>query len=131
MPDGLLLHAPSDFITCAAAELDDVERVEDGDGVLELVIEGVLIAVERIQGRHRDAGAERLVAFGQPGRVGRTGPAGHQVQQPCTGLSVAVTGQVDHPGQLLRPPAPVLERPGRHVMPHMLIHAENADTVEP
>jgi hypothetical protein len=35
--------------TTCGGELDDVERVEDGAGVFELVIDGVLVPVERVQ----------------------------------------------------------------------------------
>ena len=49
---GLLLDAASDLIERLAGELDDVEGVEHGDGVGQLVADRVGIATERVQGRH-------------------------------------------------------------------------------
>jgi hypothetical protein len=37
----LLLDAAANLIDRVAAELDDMERVQDGDGVLELIVESV------------------------------------------------------------------------------------------
>lgn len=47
VPEGVLLDAAADLVDDLGADLDDVERVEDGGGVLELVVDGVLVAVER------------------------------------------------------------------------------------
>jgi hypothetical protein len=58
-----------------------VERVEHGDRVLELVVDGVLVAVERVQRRDLDVLAERVAAGVEPGLVGLPGTAGDQVQQ--------------------------------------------------
>ena len=117
----LLLQPTPDLIHGGRAELHDVERVQDGDGVLELVVDRVLVAVERVQGRDLDAGAEALVALLQPTGVGGPGPAGDQVEQPGAGVSLAVTGKIDHPGEFLGSVAAVGDRPGRHVVPHVLI----------
>ena len=54
MPEGLLLDASSDFVDGGGAELDNMERIQHGDGVFELVIDGVLVAVEGIQSGHGD-----------------------------------------------------------------------------
>jgi hypothetical protein len=56
----LLLDAAADVINDARGELRDMERVGHGDGVLELVVDGVLVAVERVEGGDLDAGAEGL-----------------------------------------------------------------------
>ena len=46
----VLLDPATDLVDGGGAEFDDVERVEDRDGVGELVVDGVLVAVERVQG---------------------------------------------------------------------------------
>ena len=48
---GVLLDATAYFIKGATGELDDMEGIEDAGGVLELVINGVLISLEGIQRR--------------------------------------------------------------------------------
>ena len=48
---GVLLDATAYLIESVASELDDVKGIEDAGGVLELVINGVLISLEGIQ-RH-------------------------------------------------------------------------------
>ena len=55
-----------------------------------------------------------------------TGPegAGDQVQQPAPGAAVLIWGQVHDPGQFLRAASAVLERLGRHIAPHVLVHSE-------
>lgn len=49
---GVLVDAPSQVIDHTGAELHDVEGVQDGGGVVELVIDGVLVPAEGVQGRH-------------------------------------------------------------------------------
>lgn len=48
MAVGLLLHPSADLVDRGGAEIDDMERIEHGGRVLELAIDGVLVAVERI-----------------------------------------------------------------------------------
>jgi hypothetical protein len=120
----LLLEASTDLVHSLGAELDHVEGVQHGDGVLELVVDGVLVAVKRVQGRDRDVVAEGLAACGEPVGVDLSRPAGDQVQQPGANTSLLVTGQVDHPRQLLRAAATGLDGLGRDVVPHMLIDAQ-------
>ncbi len=55
----LLLHPTAYLVHGLGAELDDVEGIEDRDGVFELVVDGVLVAVERIEGRDPDPVTER------------------------------------------------------------------------
>ena len=105
----LLLDAAADVINDRSGELHDMERVEHGDGVLELVVDGVLVAVERVEGGDLDAGAEGLTPLDEPGPVGLSGAAGHQVQQAGVDLSVLVTSEVDHAGELLGAPPAVLD----------------------
>jgi hypothetical protein len=52
----LVLDAAADVINDRSGELHDMSRVEHGDGVLELVVDGVLVAVERVEGGDLDAG---------------------------------------------------------------------------
>ena len=63
----------------------------------------------------------------QPGLVRLPGAAGDQVQQPSPDAAVLIAGQVDHPGQLLRAAPAVLDRLGRHVVPHVLVDPEDGD----
>ena len=48
---GVLLDAAAYLIESVASELDDVKGIEDAGGVLELVINGVLVSLEGIQRR--------------------------------------------------------------------------------
>jgi hypothetical protein len=117
----ILLDPAAGLLHRGEAEFDDVERVEYGSGVLELVPDRVGVATERIQCRHADPGGERLAASGQPVGVGLSRPARHQVQQPCLRPTVA-PGQVHDPGEFLRsfPRA-------WPVVPDVLVDAEGVD----
>jgi len=53
-----LLDTAAYLIESVASELDDVKGIEDAGGVLELVIDGVLVSLEGIQCRDLDTGAE-------------------------------------------------------------------------
>ena len=117
----VLLDPAPDFVDGGRAEFDDVERVEDRDRVLELVVDGVLVAVERVQGGDLDGAAERVAAGVEPGLVGLPGPARDQVQQPRVEVSVLVTGQVDHPSELFRAASALVDGLGRDVMPDMFV----------
>jgi len=68
--EGVLLDPAADLVDDARAELDDVEGVQDGGGVLELVVDGVLVAVERVQGGDLNPAGEGLAAGLQPVPVG-------------------------------------------------------------
>ena len=57
-----LLDPAAGLLHRLEAELDDVEGVQDGGGVLELVADRVAVAAERVQGRSADAGGERVPA---------------------------------------------------------------------
>ena len=58
VPQRFLLDATAYLIKGVAGELDDVKGVEHAGGVLELVINGVLISLEGIQRRDLDTGAK-------------------------------------------------------------------------
>ena len=47
----VLLDAATHLIESVASELDDVEGVQDAGGVLELVVDGVLVSLEGVQRR--------------------------------------------------------------------------------
>ena len=59
----VLLDAATHLIESVASELDDVKGIEDAGGVLELVINGVLISLEGIQSRDLDTGAKLFAAL--------------------------------------------------------------------
>jgi hypothetical protein len=89
-----LLDPPAALVDRVGAELDDLEGVEDRGRVGELVVDGVLVAVERIQRRDGDLLPERLAVFLEPVGVDLPpGPAGNQVEEPGPNASVLVTGQ--------------------------------------
>ena len=59
----VLLDAATYLIESVTGELDDVKGIEDAGGVLELVINGVLISLEGIQRRDLDTGAKVFAAL--------------------------------------------------------------------
>lgn len=83
-----------------------MKRVQDRGRVLEVVVDGVLVAVEQLQGGDLDPLAERLTALVEPVAVDLPRPAGHQVEQPGPDPSGLVTGLINHPGRHLRPRPP-------------------------
>ena len=123
----VLLDATTHLIESVTGELDDVKGIEDAGGVLELVVNGVLISLEGIQRRDLDTGAEVFAALFKPVLVHGARPARDQVQQAGRGMilpsrqvydaseltwapaaSVLVVPHASH-----RPPAPVPLRNGR------------------
>ena len=59
----VLLDATTHLIESVASELDNMEGIQDAGGVLELVINGVLISLEGIQCRDLDTGAKLFAAL--------------------------------------------------------------------
>ena len=59
----VLLDAAAYFIKGVTGELDDVKGVEDAGGVLELIVDGVLVSLEGIQCRDLDTGAKLFAAL--------------------------------------------------------------------
>ena len=59
----VLLDATTHLIESVASELDDVKGIQDAGGVLELIIDGVLVSLEGIQRRDLDTGAEVFSAL--------------------------------------------------------------------
>ena len=65
-----------------ASELDDAKGIEHARGVLELVINGVLVSLEGIQRRDSHPRTEVFAALGQPVLIHGARSFRHQVQQP-------------------------------------------------
>ena len=59
----VLLDAATHLIESIASEFDDVKGVEHAGGVLELVINGVLVSLEWVQRRDLDTGAKLFAAL--------------------------------------------------------------------
>ena len=59
----VLLDAATYLIESVASELDDVKGVEDAGGVLELIVDGVLISLEGIQRRDSHPRTEVFAAL--------------------------------------------------------------------
>ena len=57
-----LLDTAADLVDDLAAELDDVERIEHRGGVLELVVDRVLVTMKWIQGGDLDPLTEGVAA---------------------------------------------------------------------
>ena len=89
---GVLLDAATYLIKGVTGELDDVKGIEHAGGVLELVINGVLISLEGIQSRDLHPCTEVFSALGQPVLVHGARPAWDQVQQPCRGMILPASG---------------------------------------
>ena len=59
----VLLDAAAYLIESIASELDNMEGIEDAGGVLELIVNGVLVSLEGIQCRDLDTGAKLFAAL--------------------------------------------------------------------
>ncbi len=59
----VLLDAATHLIESVASELDDVEGASGAGGVLELVVDGVLVSLEGVQCRDLDTGAKLFAAL--------------------------------------------------------------------
>ena len=59
----VLLDAATYLIESVASEFDDMEGIQDAGGVLELVINGVLVSLEGVQCRDLDTGAKLFAAL--------------------------------------------------------------------
>lgn len=119
-----LLDSAADLVDGSGAEFHNMERVEYRDGVFQLVIDGVLVAVERVQRRDLDPLTERLAAVTKPGRIHLTGASRDQIEEPSPDTSILVAGEIDHAGELFRAAAALVDRFGRHVMPDVFINTK-------
>ena len=59
----VLLDAATHLIESIASELDNMEGIEDAGGVLELIVDGVLVSLEGIQCRDLDTGEKLFAAL--------------------------------------------------------------------
>ena len=75
----VLLDAATHLIKGVASEFDDMESIQDTGGVLELVIDGVLVPLEGIQRRDLDTGAKLFAALFEPVLMRGARPAWDQV----------------------------------------------------
>jgi hypothetical protein len=107
-----------------------MERVEHRDSVGQLVIDGVLVAVERVQGGDLDALAECVAAVTKPGLVGLPGAARDQIEESGPDASVLIAGEIDHAGELLRAASALVDGAGGDVMPDVLVDAKRGDAGE-
>ena len=98
----VLLDATTHLIESVTGELDDVKGIEHAGGVLELVINGVLISLEGIQRRDLDTGAKVFAALGQPVLVHGARPSWDQIQQAGRGMILPAC-QVHDAGELTGP----------------------------
>jgi hypothetical protein len=107
MTELLLLHSAPGLLHRGQPQPDHVEGVEDRDRVGELVIDGVGVAPEGIQGGDLDPGGEVLSAGLEPTGVRGSRASRDEVEQPGLRLGPAAgtgsLGEVDHPGQPLGP----------------------------
>ena len=119
-----MLDAATHLNWGVASELDDMEGVEDAGGVLELVINGVLISLEGIQRRDLDTGAKLFAALGQPVLMHGARPSWDQVQQAGRGM-ILPSCQVYDAGELTGPSsASVL------VVPYVLVNPQQPHACE-
>lgn len=91
--------------------------------LVQLVVDGASVAVEWVQGGDLDAFSERVAAVTQPRRVGLTGAARGQVQEPGPDASVLVAGEIEHAGELFRAAAALVDGLGGDVMPDVFVDA--------
>ena len=81
----VLLDATTHLIESVTGELDDVKGIEHAGGVLELVINGVLISLEGIQRRDLDTGAKLFAALFEPVLVHGARPPGTRSNKRAVG----------------------------------------------
>ena len=67
------------LIESVASELDDMEGTSGAGGVLELIVDGVLVSLEGIQRRDLDTGAKLFAALFEPVLMRGARPAWDQV----------------------------------------------------
>ena len=115
----VLLDAATHLIESVTCELDDVKGIEDAGGVLELVINGVLISLEGIQRRDSHPRTEVFSALGQPVLVHGARPSWDQIQQAGRGVILPAC-QVHDAGELTGAPAASVL-----VVPHVLVNPQH------
>ena len=88
----VLLDAATYLIESVASEFDDVKGVQDAGGVLELIVDGVLISLEGIQRRDSHPRTEVFSALGQPVLMRGARPSRDQIQQTGRGMILPASG---------------------------------------
>ena len=88
----VLLDATTYLTWGIAGELDDVKGIEHAGGVLELVINGVLMSLEGIQRRDLHPRTEVFAALGQPVLMRGARPSRDQIQQAGRGMILPASG---------------------------------------
>ena len=91
VPRGGLLDPAADLVDALGAQGDDVEDVEHGGGLGQLLIDRGVVSLERAEGGDTDAGGEVFAAGRQPVGVGGPRPPLDQVEQTCPDLPVLVS----------------------------------------
>ena len=120
----VLLDATTHLIESVTGELDDVKGIEHAGGVLELVINGVLISLEGIQCRDSHPRTEVFAALGQPVLVHGARPSRDQIQQAGRGMILPAC-QVHDAGEFTWAPAASIL-----VVPHVLIDPQHPHPCE-
>ena len=120
----VLLDAATHLVKGVASELDDMEGVEDAGGVLELIVDGVLVSLEGIQRRDLDTGAKLFAALFEPVLVHGARPAWDQVQQAGRGVILPAC-QVHDAGELTGAPAASVL-----VVPYVLVNPQHPHACE-
>ena len=123
----VLLDAATHLIESVASELDDMEGIEDAGGVLELIVDGVLVSLEGVQRRDSHPRTEVFAALGQPVVIHGARPSRDQIQQARRGM-ILPSRQVHDAGELpWAPAASVLVVPhASHRPPSTRITAKRA-----
>lgn len=121
MSERVLGSSSSGVETAGDEEHSEAVVVEDGAGVVEVVIDGVFVSVERVQGGDLHARTEILAVVFEPVTVCLTGSSGNQVKQSGPGTPLGIWGQVNQPGQLFRAPPASFNGSGRDMMPDVLV----------
>ena len=121
----VLLDAAAYLTWGVTGEFDDMKGIQDAGGVLELVIDGVLVSLEGIQCRDLDTGAEVFAALGQSVLMHGDRSAWDQVQRAGRGV-ILPSCQVYDAGEFTwAPAASVL------VVPYVLINSQYLHACEP
>lgn len=123
--EGSLLGSASDLVNGQGGELHDMEGVQHGRGIVEVVVKGVLVAPKRVQGGYLNLLQPVVAAFLDPGGIGDSRASRDQVQQPGSGCAICGGCEVDHAGEHLWPTTSWVL-----VMPDVLIDPQVQDPCE-
>ncbi len=99
---GLVLHAPANFIERGRPQLHDMKRIEHRDRVGQLVADRVRVATERVQCGVLDGHSDLKPFLLEPIGVSGPGPSLDRIEQPGMEFAVLVASQVHHHRDRLR-----------------------------